>query len=281
MRTKNSMQLKALIKRKAREMGVSPQAMLQDYMLERLIVRVAHSPWGDCLIVKGGVLVGSLIGLDRRTTKDLDTTATGFCLSEETISRVFEDICSTEVDDDLTFEIVKVARIREGDEYPGVRVSLQARYEPLDVPLAVDVTTGDRITPSAMSYDFPLIFDEGFVRIMAYPMETVLAEKLETILARGIASTRPRDFYDVYELWKLRGCDARGLRPALVATCERRGSTGALDRAEGTIDEIRRSEALRVTWENYARRYAYAESISYPEVCDVLSEVLRACGVLG
>lgn len=204
MRTRNSMQLKALINNKAKSANVSPQLMLQNYMLERLIERISRSPWRDRIIVKGGMLIGSLIGVERRTTKDLDTTITGFTLTHDEISRVFTEICLVAANDDLAFEFLRGEDIRDTDEYPGVRVFLRANYPPLRVPLTVDVTTGDVITPSAIVYDYPFVFSDGSARIMAYPLETVLAEKLETVLSRQQTTTRARDFYDLYELWRLR-----------------------------------------------------------------------------
>lgn len=194
------MQLKALINNRAKAAGVSPQLMLQNYMLERLIDRISRSSWRDCIIVKGGMLIGSLIGVDRRTTKDLDATVRGFTLTHSKAAEVFGEICAIDAEDDLSFELLRTDDIREADEYPGIRVFLRACYNPLAVPLTVDVTTGDKITPGAITYEYPFVFDEGSATVMAYPLETVMAEKIETVLARNVATTRIRDFYDIYEL---------------------------------------------------------------------------------
>lgn len=158
------MQLKALISNKAKAAGVSPQLMLQNYMLERLIDRISRSSWRDCIIVKGGMLIGSLIGVDRRTTKDLDTTVRGFTLTHSKAAEVFGEICAIDAEDDLSFELLRTDDIRETDEYPGIRVFLRACYDPLAVPLTVDVTTGDKITPGAIAYEYPFVFDEGVAR---------------------------------------------------------------------------------------------------------------------
>lgn len=278
MKTRNAMQLKALINNKAKAANVSPQLMLQNYMLERLIERISLSRWRDSIVVKGGMLIGSLIGVDRRTTKDLDATAVGFALSHETAAVVFREVCAVAVDDDLEFEFLRTDDIREIDEYPGVRVYLKARYEPLAVSVTVDVTTGDRITPAAVVYEYPFTFDEGSAEIMAYPIETVLAEKLETVLSRNVATTRIRDFYDVYELWRVKGgsCDASTLGAALAATCEKRNSIDAAMRRSSIVGEMRVDENLLRQWETYASKHSYAAGIPFENALDAVEEAADA-----
>lgn len=277
MKTRNAMQLKALINNKAKAANVSPQLMLQNYMLERLIDRISRSPWRDCIIVKGGMLIGSLIGVDRRTTKDLDTTVRGFVLTHEKAIEVFGEICAVGVDDDLVFELLRTEDIREVDEYPGIRVFLRVCYDPLAVPLAVDVTTGDRITPDAIAYEYPFAFSEGSACIMAYPLETVLAEKIETVLARNVATTRIRDFYDIYELWRVKGSavDCRVLEEALRATCEKRNSWEAVDQSAEILKTMREDDGLARQWEKYASKHSYARNVSFCETLNVLSEVME------
>ena len=165
----------------------------------------------------------------------------GFTLTHEKAAAVFGEVCAIDADDGLSFELLRTEDIRDVDEYPGIRVFLTAHYAPLAVPVAIDVTTGDRITPNAVCYEYPLAFDEGTVRIMAYPLETVLAEKLETILSRNVATTRIRDFYDIYELWwvKRELVDSVALGAALVATCEKRNSLGVIGRCRQAIEAMR------------------------------------------
>lgn len=277
MRTKNAMQLKALINNRAKASGVSPQLMLQNYMLERLIDRIARSAWRDSVIVKGGMLIGSLIGVDRRTTKDLDTTVMGFTLTHDKAAEVFGEICAINAGDDLAFELLRTEDIREADEYPGIRVFLRTRYAPLAVPITVDVTTGDRITPAAIAYDYPFVFDEGSARIMAYPLETVLAEKVETVLARNVATTRIRDFYDVFELWRVKGgqVDAETLGAALRATCAKRNSAAAIGGRGDAIAAMRGDDGLARQWVVYASKHSYAQGITFGETLDAVEEVAR------
>ena len=274
MKTRNAMQLKALINNKAKTAGVSPQLMLQNYMLERLIDRISRSQWRDSIIVKGGMP----IGMDSCTTKDLDTTVRGFTLTHEKAAEVFSGICAIDVDDDLSFELLRTEDIREADEYPDIRVFLCARYEPLAVPLSIDVTTGDKITPDAIAYEYPFVFDEGSAHIMAYPLETVLAEKIETVLSRNVATTRIRDFYDVYELWRVKGrtVDRHVLGEALAATCEKRNSRDAIERCSEMIEAMCDDTGLERQWRTYASKHSYAAGISFQETLDAVRKVMEA-----
>jgi len=193
MITKNPMQLKAFIKNKAVEKNISAQLVMQNYMMERLLERISLSKYQHNFILKGGFLISAIVGLDSRTTMDLDTTIKGLTLTHESIRLIFMEICNIPVEDDIVFEIVSIVDIRENDDYPGIRVDLKANYFPISVPLSVDITTGDKITPREVKYKFKLLFEERAIPIMAYNLETLLAEKIETVLSRGIANTRPRD----------------------------------------------------------------------------------------
>ena len=208
----------------AAEKNISAQLVMQNYMLERLLERISVSKYQSNLILKGGFLISAIVGLDTRATMDLDTTIRGFDVTHDTVRRIFEEIGATPIEDNVQFEVLNTSDIREGDDYPGIRVAMKANYPPLAVPLSVDVTTGDKITPRAIEYSFKLLFEDRTIKIMAYNLETGLAEKLETIVTRGIANTRPRDFYDIYILYQLRGheCDRSVLKSALEETASRR-----------------------------------------------------------
>lgn len=277
MRTKNAMQLKAFVNSKAREAGISAQAMMQSFLLERLLERLSLSPWRNNVIVKGGVLISSYVGVASRTTMDLDTTVTGFSLSHETAERVFNDIAAVDADDDWLFELVRTEDIRETDDYPGIRVHLRAVYPPMSVPLTVDVTTGDAITPSPIAYEYPLLFDKGSVKLMAYPFETVLAEKLETIVSRGVANTRPRDFYDTLVLWRTRGqqCDVATLSHALNATCTKRQSLERMVGWSRALDEIETDQAMLSQWAKYAKKNPYVGDITFGECCQTARSIMK------
>ena len=256
MRTSNAMQLKARISALARNAGIPAQAMLQSYLLERFLNRLSRSSWRDYVVIKGGVLISSIVGVGSRTTMDLDTTITGFDLTHEAIKAVFAEIVKIDVDDDWIFEIGELEDIRESDDYPGVRLHLKANYAPMSVPLTIDITTGDRITPEAIDYSYPLLFDEGRIIVKAYPVETVLAEKLETIVTRGVANTRPRDYYDIYILFRtdVISIDFDVLREALCSTCEKRQSEQVVDRWAEVLGMVATDGSMLARWAKYMKR---------------------------
>lgn len=276
MITRNPMQLKAFIKKKAAEKNISPQLVMQNYMLERLLERISLSKYKNNFILKGGFLISAMVGLDTRATMDLDTTIKGFTLTHESIREIFREICAVEVADDVKFELIDIADICEGDDYPGIRVLLKANYPPISVPLTVDVTTGDIITPKEIEYTFSLLFDDRTINIFAYNIETVLAEKIETVLSRSIANTRPRDFYDIHILYALHGeeCDAKMLLQALERTADKRGSLRVLEVYTDIIAEIRASKQLRDFWKKYQRDFDNAKDISFDAVCDTIQYIM-------
>ena len=228
MNTVNEMQLKAFLKSKAMDLGITPQATLQVYCLERLLERISLSDKRNCFIIKGGFLISALIGVEHRSTMDIDTTIKGFDVNKENITDIFLKICATNVDDKLTFVFDRVEDIREKDDYPGIRAFLSARYGKMDTRLTVDVTTGDSIVPSEIEFTYKCVFDDKTISMMAYPLETIFAEKLETVISRGIANTRPRDFYDTHILYSLKKDEINyvTLAKAIESTARKRGSWG-------------------------------------------------------
>ena len=257
MITKNPMQLKAFIKQKAAENHISAQLVMQNYMMERLLERISLSEYKQNFILKGGFLIAAIVGLDTRATMDLDTTVKGFPLTHESIGGIFKEICGISVEDDITFTVTRLTEIREGDIYHGLRVHLTANYPPLSVPLTVDMTTGDKITPKEIEYSFRLMFDDRSISVLAYNLETILAEKLETVLSRNIANTRPRDFYDIYILYTLRSFDydILVLQQALNETARRRGSQPVLGQYRDIVRNIRENQQMRGFWGKYQRDF--------------------------
>ena len=209
---------------------------------------------------------------------DLDTTIKGLTLTHESILEIFKEICGMEFADDVKFDLVDISNIREGDDYPGIRVALKANYPPISVPLTVDVTTGDAITPREIEYTFPLLFDERTISILAYNLETVLADKIETVLSRSIANTRPRDFYDIHILYALHGveCNEKTLLQALKRTANKRGSQKVLETYPDIITEIRKSEQLRCFWKKYQHDYEYAKDISFDDACNTVQNIMNS-----
>lgn len=276
---KNAMQLKAVIKNISKDKHISAQLVMQNYMLERLLERISVSKYHQNFILKGGVLIAAMVGLDTRATMDIDATIKEWPVNEESIKKMFLDICKIDVHDDVVFEFKKIGEIREGDEYTGYRVSLSANYPPMAVPLKLDITTGDKITPREIEYRFKLLLEDREISVLAYNLETVLAEKLETIVSRGDQNTRPRDYYDVYILSKLqyKNIKTEYLKAALKATSKKRGSSDILKNYKNIIDVVRNSDAMIKQWKTYQKDFEYATDISFSEVCVAVVQMMDSC----
>ena len=251
---------------------------MQNYMLERLLERISLSSYKNNFIIKGGFLISAIVGLDTRTTMDLDTTIKGFTLTHESIQKIFQDICNVQINDDIQFEIINISDIRETGDYPGIRIALKANYLPISVPLTVDVTTGDVITPKEIEFSFPLLFDNRKISILSYNIETILAEKVETVLSRNITNTRPRDYYDIYILHVLYNgkYDKTILFQAIKQTIQKRESFTILTDYLDIINKIRNSKELNKLWENYRNKYEYAKDISLNDTCDAIEAIMNS-----
>lgn len=272
------MQLKAKMKNISKKTRISAQLVLQNYMLERLLERISLSNYHDNFILKGGFLIASMVGLDTRATMDMDVTIKGEPVTAENISAIFEQIIQIQVDDDLTFEFKSINEIREGDDYNGYRVHLIGKFPPMAVPLKLDITTGDKITPKEIKYEYKMMLDESkSISVLAYNLETILAEKLEAILSRGDQTTRPRDYYDVYILWNLRraNINIQHLSEALIATANKRNALKEMKRYHEIIGVVRVSEFMFKEWKKYQDSFDYARGITFEETCDAVIEVMR------
>lgn len=267
----NAMRLKARIRNIAKQKKIPAQVILQNYMFERLLVRLSASSYRDKFVLKGGMLVAAIVGLDNRATMDLDTTLKNLPLTPEAIRCALESICSVSLDDGVSFEIGTISPIRDDDIYGGYRVMLNARFDTLLTPLCIDVSTGDAITPHAVQYNFSEIFDEEkSYQLWAYNIETVMAEKTETILRRGVFNTRPRDFYDAYILATTQQYDPDLFAEALAATAKHRGTAEQITDRPGILRNIEESPELRAMWDKYRKQFAYAKDITYEQIIAVL-----------
>lgn len=269
---KNAMQLKAIIKNIAKEKRISAQLVLQNYMLERFLERVSVSVYRDNFIIKGGFLIASMVGLDSRATMDMDVTIKRYPVNAETIQKMVKEIVKIDLDDEIAFTFKGINEIREGDEYMGYRVALSANYPPMAVPLKLDITTGDKITPREIEYEYKLMMEDRSICVLAYNMATILAEKLETVISRGDQNTRPRDYYDIYILTKLRAenIDLETLTFALDATAKKRGSSDIVKQYHRIMEMVRNSEAMTRQWKNYQKDFDYAAGIEFKETCDAV-----------
>lgn len=273
---KNAMQLKAIVKNISKQKKISAQLVLQNYMLERLLERISLSKYRDNFILKGGFLIASIVGLDTRATMDMDVTIKGELVTEENIKAIFDEVILMSLDDDITFEFKTISEIREGDDYTGYRVHLTGNFPPMSVPLKLDITTGDKITPKEVQYEYRTMMDDRLIYVLAYNLETVMAEKLEAILSRGDQTTRPRDYYDVYILWKLQGANINleHLSQALAATANKRGALEIMKAYQRTIDVVKSSDFMHEQWQMYQRSFDYAKEIEFNETCNAVLEVM-------
>ncbi|HHX37944.1 MAG TPA: nucleotidyl transferase AbiEii/AbiGii toxin family protein [Clostridiaceae bacterium] len=261
-------QVKDLINNMARENHINPQILSRNYMLERLLERISLSEYKDKFILKGGMLIADLVGVDMRATVDMDTTIKYYPVSNDSIEKAFDSILSVELDDNVDIQIKSVKDIRSEGGYAGFRVSLDALMETAIVPIKVDITTGDEITPKEVEYSYDLMLENRSIEILSYNIESVLAEKLETIISRGAANTRMRDFYDVYILLKVKGqnIEEKTLAKAIAATAKQRGSFSLLPEGKLILEEVFSSNLLVGYWTRYQKEYIYAEDIAWDEI---------------
>ncbi len=270
-----AMSLKAKIRNIAKRKNIPAQVILQNYMFERLLVRLAASEYKEKFVLKGGMLVAAIVGLDNRATMDMDTTLKNLPLTPEAIRSALETVCGITCDDGVSFEIGTISPIREDDIYGGYRVMLNARFDTMITPLSIDVSTGDAITPHAVQYNFSEIFDdEKFYELWAYNIETVMAEKAETILRRGVFNTRPRDFYDAYILSTTQKFDKAVFADALKATAAHRGTAQQIADIPAILHNIEESPELKTMWDKYRKQFTYAANIEYGQIMDVLKTLL-------
>ena len=271
-----AMSLKAKIRNIAKQKNIPAQVILQNYMFERLLVRLSASEYKEKFVLKGGMLVAAIVGLDNRATMDMDTTLKNLPLTPEAIRSALEDICDIPFDDGVVFEVGTISPIREDDIYGGYRVMMNAKFDTLLTPLSIDVSTGDAITPHAIPYQFSEIFDdEKSYELWAYNIETVMAEKVETILRRGVFNTRPRDFYDAYILATTQKFDKAVFADALSATAKHRSTTEQIADVLGILHSIEDSTELKSMWDKYRKQFAYAHDIEYTQILAVLKTLME------
>ncbi|MDU5378214.1 nucleotidyl transferase AbiEii/AbiGii toxin family protein [Peptoniphilus lacydonensis] len=264
--------IKGKIRSLAEKKNLKSQEVLQIYFFERFLERLSKSQYKNNFVIKGGFLISSLIGIENRTTMDMDTTIKGIALKEEKIKEIVEEIININVDDGIKFEIKDISYIREEDEYENFRVSLIANVGKTKNPMKLDLTTGDAITPREIEYTYPCIFSKEDIEIMAYPLETILAEKYETIIRRNITTTRMRDFYDLYTLYKLKKdeIDYKILKEAVERTSNKRGSQEIMKDYGKIIKDIKEDSYIRSLWEVYLSENKYIGDLTFDKVVGVV-----------
>jgi predicted nucleotidyltransferase component of viral defense system len=259
--------LKTLVRAMAQGDSAKVQIIFRNYVMERFLERLSLSPYRNELILKGGALVAAMVGLASRSTLDVDTTMKNLPMSEDSVRRIVEEIAAIDVPDGMAFEITSVGTIMDEADYPGVRVMMEAAMGTMRTPLKIDFSTGDALTPREVSFSYPLLFEDRAIIVMAYNTETLLAEKLETLLTRGTANTRMRDFYDIYILTVARQgkTDPAVLRAAFANTCANRGSSTVVGGMAQIVDEVEASPAMAALWQNYRRKFDYAFVIEWSD----------------
>lgn len=273
---KGERRVKDLVKNVAKGDSGKAQRLQRHYAMERFLERMARSSYRDKMILKGGMLVSSIVGLDARSTMDIDATCKGFTLDLESATSMVEEIARMPLDDDMTFDVGAAQEIMEDSEYGGVRIPLVAHLGKSRIPLKIDISTGDAITPSAIDYEFSLMFEERTIRILTYSVETLLAEKLETVLSRSVNNTRPRDFYDIFVLTELGYPQDRALfSQAFANTCSKRGATIDADATRGTFELIRKSGPMEDRWVRFGRDFDYASGIGWPDALDAAASLFE------
>lgn len=268
-------QLKGSIRSMAEKKNLRAQEVLQMFFFERILERLAASKYRDNFILKGGLLISSMIGIQERTTMDMDTAVRGLPMEEDKIVAILKEILAIDVDDGIEFLWQSIEPIRDEDAYNNFRIHLKAQYGKISSPMKIDVTTGDAITPAAVQYDYPLLFEDRSVPVMAYTLETVLAEKYETVIRRNIGTTRARDFYDLYTLYRSRKDEIRPevLKSALLHTAKKRNSMEDMQEWRDILRDIREEPPLYRLWENYTAENKYVGTLAFHEVLDAVDEI--------
>ena len=261
-------QIKGRIKSVAKQNNADARTLMRIYMMERFLERLAQSEYRDNFIIKGGILVTAMIGVAHRSTLDLATSMKHLHLSAEDALRVVNQVKDIDLDDGVSFEVKDVSNIMDEMEYPGIRVTMNANVGRLITPLKIDISTGDVVTPRAIEFNYDLLLEDRSISLWSYNLETILAEKLQTVLARGILNTRMRDFYDIRMLLDTYEdkVNKAVLKDAFAATCKKRGTDHLQEQAEEIIKIIEADEQLQVLWRAYQKKYSYATEIDYASV---------------
>ena len=267
--------LKGRVRNIANSKNLRPQEILQMFFFERFLDRLSKSKYKFNFVIKGGLLISSMIGIDNRTTMDMDTTIKGVPLQEEVIRNIVSEIINVKVDDGIEFEITDISHIREEDEYENFRVHLIANFEKIKNDMKIDITTGDAITPKEIEYLYPCLFQEESLRILAYPLETILAEKYESVIKRNIATTRMRDFYDLYNLYNLKKdeIDFGILTQAIISTAKRRDSLSLMKQAKDIVEDIKGDTYLEELWKAYLADNLYVGNLDFLETVKIVETI--------
>ena len=272
---KTSEQIKGAIRNISKKTGVNPNSLLQMCLFEGILEKLSKSKYSENFILKGGLLISSLIGVDMRSTMDMDTTLRGIPLNEVSITKILNEILAIEIDADIEYKLIKLSPIRQEDVYEDFCASISCIFGKINATLNIDITTGDVITPREMNYSYSKILEEGTIPIMTYTIETILAEKFETISSRNITTTRARDFYDLYMIYSIYKdkIDKDILRKAIERTSKHRGSLETALQYKEIVELFRESETPKKLWKKYTQNNPYAKDVDFLDTISVYEEI--------
>lgn len=271
---KTSEQIKGAIRNISKKTGVNPNSLLQMCLFEGILEKLSKSKYSENFILKGGLLISSLIGVER-STMDMDTTLRGIPLNEVSITKILNEILAIEIDADIEYKLIKLSPIRQEDVYEDFCASISCIFGKINATLNIDITTGDVITPREMNYSYSKILEEGTIPIMTYTIETILAEKFETISSRNITTTRARDFYDLYMIYSIYKdkIDKDILRKAIERTSKYRGSFETALQYKEIVELFRESETPKELWKKYTQNNPYAKDVDFLDTISVYEEI--------
>ena len=272
---KTSEQIKGAIRNISKKTGVNPNSLLQMCLFEGILEKLSKSKYSENFILKGGLLISSLIGVDMRSTMDMDTTLRGIPLNEVSITKILNEILAIEIDADIEYKLIKLSPIRQEDVYEDFCASISCIFGKINATLNIDITTGDVITPREMNYSYSKILEEGTIPIMTYTIETILAEKFETISSRNITTTRARDFYDLYMIYSIYKdkIDKDILRKAIERTSKYRGSFEIALQYKEIVELFRESETPKELWKKYTQNNPYAKDVDFLDTISIYEEI--------
>ena len=272
---KTSEQIKGAIRNISKKTGVNPNSLLQMCLFEGILENLSKSKYSDNFILKGGLLISALIGVDMRSTMDMDTTIRGIPLNEVSITKILNEILVIEIDADIEYNLIKLLSIRQEDVYEDFCASISCIFGKINATLNIDITTGDVITPREMNYSYSKILEEGTIPIMTYTIETILAEKFETISSRNITTTRARDFYDLYMIYSIYKdkIDKGILRKAIERTSKYRGSFETALQYKEIVELFRESETLKELWKKYTQNNPYTKDVDFLDTISIYEEI--------
>ena len=272
---KTSEQIKGAIRNISKKTGVNANSLLQMCLFEGILEKISKSKYKNHIILKGGLLISSLIGVEMRSTLDMDTTIRGLPMNEENISKILHEILEITIDADIVYRLIKLERIRKEDLYEDFCATITCRYGKINTNLNIDITTGDIITPKEVQYFYEKILEEGSISILTYTIETIIAEKFETISSRNITTTRARDFYDLYMLYKLykSKIDRNVLKEAITLTSQHRNSFSLVLQYKEIVKLFYQSNSLKNLWDKYIQNNPYAKEISFDDTISIYEEI--------